>query len=203
MSDERQRFEQLLPFYLNGTLTEHERVQVQAFLQQHPDLSESLVFSEHVRQAVKTLEPTEAPDPVRIDRLIERLSTARHPQKPQPKVTQWLRGLVIGGYGLGMAALTATLVFGVSTLPIGLLHGDRLDGQPDIQLSLAQGVEPTHETVAAQLDKHHGVIVNQSQLEGRHVIDIDLENRAASQDSLIQALQASGHIDDYTVLATR
>ena len=202
-SERFQRFEQLLPFYLNGTLAQADRLFVQDFLRLNPDLHDSLLFSGHLQQAVRALAPVEQPDPQRIHRLLGAWAQSRPHAKPMPVRHPWFRGLVMAFSGMGLAALAATLVFGVNALPLGLLHGDGLDGQPDVQLVLADGIDPSHEMLMAQLERHQGVIVNQSELQGRYVIEVDLHRRAASQQSLIQSLQESGHIDGYTLLASR
>lgn len=203
MSNERQRLEELLPFYLNGSLADADRLFVQDALRRDPEAVNSLAFSEHMQQAVKALAPEQAPDPARINRLLARFSEAKPPVKTPPLRDSWFRGWVMALGGMGVAAVTATLVLGVSPLPPGLLHGDGLDGQADVRLSLAEGIDPDHEIVVAQLQNHNGVIVSQSQQDGRYVIEVDLQRRAASQHNLIQSLQASGHIDGYTLLASR
>ncbi|UOD50369.1 hypothetical protein [Orrella daihaiensis] len=203
MSNERQRLEELLPFYLNGTLADADRQFVQDALREQPDLSSSVAFSERIQQAVQALAPEQAPDPARINRLLARLSNAKPQIKTLPSHNRWFSGWLMALSGMGVAAVTATLVLGVGTLPPGLLHADGLDGQADVRLSLAEGIDPDHEMVVAQLQNHHGVIVSQSQQDGRYVIEVDLQSRAASQHNLIQSLQASGHIDGYTLLASR
>lgn len=202
-SDERQRLEELLPFYLNNTLSDSDRMFVQDVLRRQPGLSNSVFFNECVQRGIKALGSEQVPDPARINRLIARWNESSQSRRSAQVRDSWFSRLLLAIPSMGVAAVAASLVVGVGALPLGILHGDTWDGMADLRLSLASGIDPDHEVVLANLERHDGVIVNQSQQDGRYLIYVDLRNRAASQHNLIRSLQASGHIDGYTLLASR
>lgn len=205
MSDERQRFEHLLPFYLNGTLNNEEKTLVEQYLRQNPEAYQSLVFTKHLQHTVQTLASDIAPEAHRIQQLTNRWHEAREKTAPKKSVTriQWLKGLLLGLPGLGLAAALASVIFIASSMHFGLFSIDGLDGQPDLELTLASGVTPDHEIVVALLKKYHSVILSRSETDGYHKVLVDLENPAKQQYPFIETLQASGHLKDFKLLASR
>jgi anti-sigma factor RsiW len=68
--DNRRRIEELLPFYLNGTLDEGERVEVEAALAESEDLRWELEFLEGVQRDVQTRDPGRSPGDFGLARLM-------------------------------------------------------------------------------------------------------------------------------------
>lgn len=205
MSDERKQFEQLLPFYLNGSLDNEEKIFVEQYLRLNPQANQSLVFTKNLQHTVRTLSSDKAPEAQRIQQLKIRFHEAREKTAPKKSVkrTQWLKGLLLGLPGLGLAVALASVIFIASSMHFGLFSIDGLDGQPDLELTLASGVTPDHEVVVALLKKYHSVILSRSETDGYHKVLVDLENPAKQQYPFIETLQASGHLKDFKLLASR
>lgn len=202
MDEQRERFEALLPFYQNGTLTPEEQAWVQAYLRDQPAVAASMQFAQHLQATVRdVVEPNLQPTAVQVQRMLQRVDQAR--LAAAPRVTRWWHEWVVGFAGMGMAATAVVLILTVSPLSLGVLHMDELDGRPDLELVLAPGVSPDHETVVAQLQKHEGVIVGHTQVDGHYRLAVDLPRRSGRQHALVQDMQASGHLHDYTLLASQ
>ena len=203
----RERFESLVPFYVNGTLGLEDRAFMQDCLQRHPDWADDLAFAGHIRQAMRALAPEERPDARRINRLLQRWKEEPVRATAAPTKSngypRWMKGLAMALSGAAMAAAAGALVLGVSLPLRGHLHWDSLDGQPDVRLALAPGVDPVDEGVLAALENHDAVMVQSTQQPSGYVIEVDLLNRAATQKALISAMQNSGHIHGYTLLASQ
>lgn len=202
MSDERQRFEMLVPFYLNGTLSQQDLRFVQTYLRDHPQAQQSLAFAQHLQQTVRqttliSMQPTDE----QVHRMMRRASKA-HPGGASVFRDGW-RNLVIAFSGVGLVAIAASLVLSVTPLSLGSLHVDSLNGMPDLELVLSADIGPGHEAIIAHLQKYDGVVISHTAVDGLHRVAVDLKNRAAHQEALIQDLQASGYLEGYTLLASR
>jgi len=205
---EQNRFEQLLPFYLNGSLADEDKAFVENFLSLHPDANDSIAFTRHLRNTVRDLAPVQ-PDEQQVKRMVQRWAVAKglvtdSANSNKPGFGRgWHFGIFAAFTALGAAAVGAVLVFSISPIQLGLLHNDDHDGLADLELVLASGITPDHEIIVAHFQKFNAVIVSQSEQDGRHRVSVDLKSRAAHQYALIQTLQTSGHLQGYTLLATR
>ena len=208
MMGDRERFEQLLPFYVNRTLPPDDVAFVEQWLATDAKAQEDLAFVTHLQRAAHGMLALE-PDAQKLNRFLDKLERAQAsavlestPDVPVPAF-QTLKGWWLGLAGLAVAATVATLVLVPGLAPTGALHADQLDGRADIELVLAQSVTPDHEAVVAHLQRFNGQIVAQSEQDGRHRITVDLQNRAADQHELIAALEDAGHLEGFTILASR
>ena len=67
--NDQQRFSELLPFYVNDTLTPDERTWMEVFLAHHPDLKNEKRFVEHLAKLTQeTASPT--PESERLERFL-------------------------------------------------------------------------------------------------------------------------------------
>ena len=198
----RERFDLLLPFYLNGTLDSDERQWMQHHVQTHPEAEQALRFAQQLQRVVVAEGQTMQPAQHRVDRLLARAwpqpaFVADEPVvQPPPFSWSWLMPFVAG-----MAVVV--LVWGLQGVPTGSLHTDTLDGRPDIRVALAPGVKANDPALLEQLQAFNSEVVGQEQIDGRNMVEIDLSRRAQQQHALIQALTASGQIDGHVLLATR
>lgn len=216
MTPQQMRFESLLPFYVNRTLQPDDLAFMQDYLARQPYADRALALTKHIRQTVQTM-VREQPQAVTVERFLDKWAETRADSKTgtMPKkaaacsasrrssTMDKLCGWWIGLAGLSVAALTATLVLVPGLTTHGALHVDGLDGQPDLEIVLAQNIKPSHDSVAAHLERFNGVIVAQSEQDGYHRISVDLQKRAADQHALISALQSDGCLQSYTLLASR
>lgn len=207
MTDDRERFEQILPFYVNGTLPPDDVAFVEQWLATDAKAQEELAFVVGLQRAAHGLLAVE-PDTERLNRFLGKLEKIQPPAAEFAKelvrpAFQSLKGWWLGLAGLAVAATAATLVLTPGLAPTGVLHSDQLDGRPDVELVLAENITPNHEVVLGHLQRFNARIVAQSEQDGRHRIAVDLQNRAADQHELIVALQDAGHLEAFTILASR
>lgn len=215
MTPQQERFENLLPFYVNGTLEGGELAFMQDYVARHPHAERALALTKHIQQTVQTL-GQEQPQPAVVESFLNKwaqtqtdaqtvplpkaaIRTATHTSSAMDKLRGWWIGLA----GLGVAAIAATLVLMPGFAVLGALHLDDLDGKPDLEVVLSQNISLEHEAVIAHLKRFNGQIVAQSEQDGYHRISIDLQNRAADQHELIAALQSDGYLQSYILLASR
>jgi|GEM_PF-5749242 len=198
----RERFDLLLPFYLNGTLEPDEQQWMQQYVQAHPEVEHALRFAQQLQRVVVTEGQTEQPAQHRVDRLLAR-TWAQQSGESDTGVAQpasvgwsWLMPFVAG-----MAVVV--LVWGVQGVPTGSLHTDTLDGRADIRVALAPGVEANDPALLEQLQAFNSEVVGHEQIDGHNMVEIDLSRRAEQQHALIEALTASGQIDGHVLLASQ
>lgn len=216
MTPQQMRFESLLPFYVNGTLPPDDLAFMQDYLARQPNADQALALTKHIQQTVQTM-VHEQPQAATVERFLDKWAVTRTdsktgttPKKPaaclasrRSSTMDKLGGWWVGLAGLSAVAITATLVLMPGFMTLGALHLDGLDGKPDLEIVLTQNITPSHESVAAHLERFNGLIVAQSKQDGYHRISVDLQNRAADQHALIVALQSDGHLQSYTLLASR
>lgn len=204
MSTAQTRFEELLPFYLNGTISAQDRAFIDEYLGQVPQAAQSLVFLQSLRDTVKA-EVVAKPQNHQVQNMLRRWSATQPATSLATPTTElgrrrsfswhWLSG----GFAFAIAAL---LVMVIMPQEQGVLHLDSLDGKPDLELRLASGVTPDHAAVQDALEKSNAVVLAQSEQDGRHRLTLDLDARARTQSDLIEGLTLSGHLDGYTLLAS-
>jgi len=208
MMTDRQRFEVLMPFYVNGTLSAADKAFVQAYLAKHDQAQASLGWTSNIQQAIKDL-TSEQPDEKRVSRFLDKVAGQQtgvviNPvSKHQPDPTGGLKVWWLALTGLGSAVLAATLVLIPGFFPTGVLHWDQLDGRPDVQLTLADNVSPSDPQFLASLEQHGCQVLGQTQADGHYQLLVDLKNRAHNQHALIKTLKDQGQLESYTLLASR
>lgn len=213
MTPQQKRFERLLPFYVNGTLERDDLAFMQDYLVRHEGAARALALTRHIQQTVQSM-AHEQPQASAVERFITKWAQASQQSRPlaKPATDPVARGPSMGAkfnawwiglVGLGVAAMVATVLLLPGVTTVGALHVDGLDGRPDLEVVLAQNISPDHQAVIAHLKRFNGQIVAQSEQDGYHRISIDLQNRAADQHELIAVLQSDGHLQSYTLLASR
>ena len=217
MTNDQQRFEQLLPFYVNGTLTEQEREFVSAYLAKHNHARQSLTWTSSIQRTIQDLGSV-APDDQRVNRFLQKLAEQQQPkhtqQKNQSSVPSFLGlagarengsrrdwWLVIMGFGF--AGLATLLVLMPGLFQNSVLHWDQLDGRADIRVTLAENVKPSDPVVIASLQRYNAMVLEQKEVDGRYELLVDLKRRSHDQHPLIQAMRDDGHLESYTLLAAR
>ncbi len=81
MSLDLQRFRELLPFFVNGTLNEEEQAFFATYLSQHPELQAEVDFAQTFRSAVKAV-GSERNEEAGLERLMTSIHQSRKPSKP-------------------------------------------------------------------------------------------------------------------------
>ena len=90
---ERQRFVELLPFYVNGTLDTDEHEWVDAYFAGHPEAHNELKFSQILRETTRNT-ISKVPESQRLERLLGELRASRPAPSLLQKAMNWLQGMV-------------------------------------------------------------------------------------------------------------
>ncbi|MCB1907484.1 MAG: hypothetical protein KDH15_08965 [Rhodocyclaceae bacterium] len=133
----RQRFDELLPWYVNGTLDEDGRRWVERQLQAHPECKGELSWTESLQTRIRESEPAFA-DSQGFDKLVARI---RHGQEYSvtPRTAQAPRGALaafrewLGGFGLTPALAGAAAVVAVQFGVIALLVNQQGELQSEFE----------------------------------------------------------------------
>lgn len=133
----RRRFEEMLPWYVNGTLEPESRQWFEAQLATHPELHAELRLTEAMRTQVRAAAPDIAPD-LGLDRLMQRLHAERSASRPRAhapaRPSPWQRvTALLEGFRLTPAFATAAAVIAIQAGVIGTL----LMQQPDAESEYA------------------------------------------------------------------
>ena len=120
----RQRFDELLPWYVNGTLDEDGRRWIECQLEAHPECRGELTWTESLQTRMRESKPAFA-DGQGFDKLIARIRHGEehsmvHKTSPErrgarAKLTDWLAGIGLTPALAGAAAVVA-VQFGVIAL---------------------------------------------------------------------------------------
>lgn len=118
--NDQQRFSDLLPFYVNDTLTPDERIWMESFLANHPELKNEKRFVEHLAKLTQeTASPT--PEPERLERFLNQWREER----PSPPLWQRLKAWTQGPVRMPAPVLAAVAVlFVAQSVIIGSLMTD-------------------------------------------------------------------------------
>ena len=198
----RERFELLLPFYLNGTLDSDEQQWMQSYVHSHPEVVHAMKFAQQLQQTVVAQGQAQQPAQHRVDRIMARA----WPQPPAVSAKGALLSRPFGWswlapFAAGMAAVL--VVWGLQNVPTASLHTDALDGRADIRVALAPGIELDDAALLKQLQAFNSEVVSYKQIDGRDIVEIDLNRGAEYQHALIQSLVSSGQIDGHELLASQ
>ena len=208
MIDRKLRFESLLADYLNGLASQEDRVFIEQCLQSDAWARQSLDLSGAIRDGVKAAGPVTMPDRQQIDRLMQRWAGQQSKgltiSEAPNRLPWWSRRAWIMPTGsMALAASLFLVMFGVLPQEVGVLHSDRLDGKPDLELVLAKGLDPEDAAVRERLSQSNAVVLSHRQIDGHHRLIIDLQRQAQTQDALIAGLRDAGHLQSYAVLASQ
>lgn len=118
--NDQQRFSELLPFYVNDTLSPGERTWMEGFLADHPELKNEARFVEHLAKLTReTTSPT--PEPERMELFLKQWREER----PSLSLWQRVKASVQGPIRLPVPVLAAVAVLIVSqSVIIGSLMTD-------------------------------------------------------------------------------
>lgn len=115
-----QRFSELLPFLVNGTLAPAEVAWMNAYLDAHPQAGQELKFAELLRQSALREAPPTSEDE-RLDQFLKRYRQQRAPAGSLAAVARWFtRSWNLPSYALAalvVALATETLMLGALVSP--------------------------------------------------------------------------------------
>lgn len=118
------RFRELLPFYVNETLTDDNQVFMNNFLQQHPEFQIEVNFTHALRNSVKAVGKNRVED-AGLQRLLQTIRNDRACLQSAP--TSWLQNLKEScrHWGLSPAFAVMTLVVAIQSVMLwGMYNAD-------------------------------------------------------------------------------
>jgi len=80
----KRQFDELLPWFLNGTLAKHERDWVEDYLRKHPEADKELRLGQVLRNSVREQAPEVSPE-IGLDKLLHRIREERAFQRKPVK----------------------------------------------------------------------------------------------------------------------
>jgi anti-sigma factor RsiW len=177
----------LLPWYLNGTLDEAERVRVEAWLRAAPEREAELAMWRAVQAQVRSASPAPAFDEVSWRRLRAQLPAARR--------TTWLKVAAAASVLLIAGLQTAILVRDDTGVHRPLSETPAAD-QWRLQVRFDEAA--TLQQIAALLDRHQAQFVAGPSALGLYTIAID-KGASPTPQPLLEALRAEPLITEVTV----
>jgi hypothetical protein len=138
MSDKTAEIELLLPFYVNGTLSAAENLQVEQALAAKPELADEVLFLQQLQQNIKEQPQKEnSPGEMGLQRLQHHL---KHHKTVKTNVNTW-RYAAIAASLLLLVQTTVTLIS--PTPDIFIPAGDGLSGADKAELIINVTFSPT------------------------------------------------------------
>lgn len=92
-NNDRQRFSELLPFYVNSTLSAHDHDWMTGYLAAHPDAAQEREFASMLRETTRGT-ASKVPEPERLERLMREWKSSRPTASWWQQALQWLQGRV-------------------------------------------------------------------------------------------------------------
>lgn len=122
ITNRRRKFEDLLPWFVNNTLTQHDRQFVQQYLAEFPESALELAATQTLRQSIRENTPTIAAD-VGFDNLMTRIAQDKAAKARAPAQTSLLDKLshFFAGFQMRPAYMAAACVMLVQAGIIGML----------------------------------------------------------------------------------
>lgn len=90
---ERQRFAELLPFYVNGTLEAADQAWMETYLAAHSEAQQEMKFAQILRESTRNT-TSKVPETQRLERLMSELRASRPAPSLLQKIVNWLHGMV-------------------------------------------------------------------------------------------------------------
>ncbi len=207
MTPTRERFEALLPAYVNGQLDGADLLFMVSCLRDEPWAQSSLALSSAMKKSVQAHSPLEGPTTVQVAKFLERWSDEQSNGRPQTipsdqvkKKPLWSLSWRLPVSGMALAASALIAVVGLGPQELAVLHPDTLDGQPDISLVLKAGKSVDDPEIQTHLSNAGAVVLSDKVHDGQHHVTLDLNNRSKMQDDLINAMRDGQHLQAYALL---
>ncbi len=198
MDDDRRRIEELLPFYLNGTLDDVERAEVAAALDADETLQWELEFLQGVRDDVRSRETAFSPGEFGLARLMRDID--RQAAAPAPQAQDRRGGSNIWRIAAAAAiALFAAQAVVITTAPdfVAELAGGGAGGFDGPTLTVAFDEDATEAQIRRLLQQNDLVIIDGPSALGLYTL-------GAPDDAVaVSALAALGAADGIVESAER
>lgn len=190
-AQDRERFEELLPFYVTKQLSSEDCALVQSYMVANPEAANALKFTERVRQVVKSIGSDRDPEPALV-RLLAEISSVRRPgliRRLQGllrslRVSRPLALALIVGAGLAVGyAAYKTQVFGL----IG--QSQTIVDQAQLSVTLKNGV--AYGAAVIVIEQFGARVVHSATVEGAEKLMVTIMDQTRIQ-ALIDALMETG-----------
>ncbi|MCZ4279909.1 hypothetical protein O4H49_03910 [Kiloniella laminariae] len=193
MSDIRQDLEELLPFYVNGSLSPEEQKRVEQALAEDPSIQKEIDFLEQLRAEVRDLDRGNSPGEFGLKRLQKALKDEQKLVNSAPQTGSAVSGYTRGWRLAAIAACLLLLLQTAVTLPLWQKRGDDLiaaGGGTGSQLS-GQIISVTFVPEAREENIRNLLLaVDASIVEGPSALGVYRLSVAQNSDAVVEKLLA-------------
>ena len=134
----RKRFDELLPWYVNDTLSQDERVWFEQYLRSHPEGASELNWHRSLKARIQENAPAVSPS-VGLDKLLSRIRAER--RASQPSFAERLASF-FGAFRLTPALATAFGVIAIQLGVISLLFKNNQDLRLENEYATVRSIKP-------------------------------------------------------------
>ncbi|MEI6147036.1 MAG: hypothetical protein WCP66_11495 [Methylococcales bacterium] len=206
MNQDLQRFSDLLPFYVNGTLSEADKAFFESYLLKHPEAQDEVYFTQRLRTAVKAV-GSERSEQAGLERLLSAVRLSRKTTKTS-LLDRWQQHF--RDWGFTPAFVTVTILMMIqSTVLIERWSQDQAPSSLTTYRNLPEMSTQAHLKIIIRANANFSDvvmllrqagcnIVNGPSESGEIWLNIDDINRLAEVSVL---LKASAEVADVLVIA--
>lgn len=121
-NNDRQRFSELLPFYVNGTLNAQDHEWISAYMAAHPESNQELTFFNFLRDTTRSTQSS-IPESQRLDQLLKQWKQSQPAPSLLQKSMRWLQERV--RIPVPAIALASVMIVGQALVIGSLLTGQQ------------------------------------------------------------------------------
>jgi hypothetical protein len=173
MNSDLQRFRELLPFFVNGTLNEIEQIFVNEYLQQHPEAQTEVDFSRALRSSVKAV-GSERHKNAGLERLMKSIHQKRHMDR-MGLLERWRHQCRKWGFTPALATLSIIVVV-QSMVMIQLWHLNQKPSSLSTYRSLPTPILQAHIKLTISPSANFGDLVILMRQTGCRIVNGPSEN---------------------------
>lgn len=155
LGERRPEIEKLLPFWVNGTLSDAERDLVESGLEADSDLRKEVEFLKAIRDAVRSQDSERSPGELGLARLRRDIERDRH-RDPAPRQSKYQYVVLAAS---AVLALVSGIAFYLSRYDEPIFIQASGEG-PDAVLTVAFQAEATVEQISRILLEHDLIVVD-------------------------------------------
>ena len=168
MSQDLQRFRDLLPFFVNGTLNEADKAFVDAYLLQHPEAQTEVYFTQALRTAVKAV-GSERNEDAGLEHLLKDIRQSRKMSKPS-FLERWQHHCRDWGFTPAFVAMSVIAMIQSAVL-IERWHQEQTSATLSTFRSIPEATAQAHIKVIINPNANFGDLVILLRQTGCHIVN--------------------------------
>jgi len=205
MNEDLQRYRELLPFFVNGTLNEADNIFVDAYLVQHPEAQTEVNFTQALRITVKSV-GSERNENAGLERLLKDIHQTRKISKPS-LLERWQIQCRDCGFTPAFVAMSVIVII-QSVVLIERWQQDQTLFSTATFRSIPEATAPAHIKVIINPNANFGDLVILLRQTGCHIVSgpsesgelwlsVDDKSRLVEVSEI---LQASPNVADLLII---